>query len=235
MKKLPILTMLCATTLMAQSYFIKGPAEPKPHEATAIKELGEYLARRIDGKLTIGGASPITFHVGDTELAKQHRLLSTELPDEEWHIKAVGSDVILNGGGTRGALYATYHFLEDCCGIHWWTDIEEYVPKASPLALGRIDASGKPKFMQREIYRPRPSNPAIAIRNRLNANGATPVPKEYGGSFCFGPPSACHTFDNYVPADKYLKEHPEYFSLVNGRRVGGQSIGQLCLTNPDIK
>ena len=40
--------MLCATSLMAQSYFIKGPAEPKPHEATAIKELGEYLAKRID-------------------------------------------------------------------------------------------------------------------------------------------------------------------------------------------
>ena len=235
MKLIQTLTILCACSLMAQSYCIKGPANPKPQEQTAIQELTVYLAKRIDGTLSIGGKSPVTFQVGDTELAKQHKLLSTDLLDEEWRIKSIGDKIILNGGGTRGVLYATYHFLEDYCGIHWWTDIEEYIPKASPLTLDKLDASGRPKFLQREIYRPRPSNPAIAIRNRLNANGATPVPKEYGGSFCFGPPSACHTFDNYVPAAKYLKEHPEYFSLVKGKRVGGQSIGQLCLTNPDIK
>ncbi|MBQ7650570.1 MAG: DUF4838 domain-containing protein [Victivallales bacterium] len=38
-----------------------------------------------------------------------------------------------------------------------------------------------------------------------------------------------------MPVDKYFKDHPEYFSLVNGKRVGGQGAGQLCLTNPELK
>ncbi|MBQ7649918.1 MAG: hypothetical protein IJS15_03110, partial [Victivallales bacterium] len=60
MKLLPILTLACATSLMAQSYFVKGSANPKPHEVTAMQELNDYLAKRIDGKLTIGGKSPVT-------------------------------------------------------------------------------------------------------------------------------------------------------------------------------
>ena len=34
--------------MMAQSYFIKGPEVPKPQEKTAIQEMTDYLARRID-------------------------------------------------------------------------------------------------------------------------------------------------------------------------------------------
>ena len=81
MKLISAMTILCACSLMAQSYFVKGPANPKPYETTAIQELTDYLAKRIDGKLTIGGASPVTFKVGDTELAKQNKCLSTELPE----------------------------------------------------------------------------------------------------------------------------------------------------------
>ena len=45
---------------------------------------------------------------------------------------------------------------------------------------------------------------------------------------------SAHTFDEIAPVDKYMKDHPEYYSLVNGKRVGGQETGQLCLTNPDV-
>ncbi len=235
MKLISTMTMLCACSLMAQSYFVKGPANPKPHEATAMKELADYLAKRIDGKLTIGGASPVTFQVGDTELAAKHNLLSSSLLDEEWRIKSVGSDVIINGGGTRGVLYAAYHFLEDYCDIHWWSDVEEHVPKASPLTLKVLDAKGRPAFLYRDIYRSNRPNPRTSIRLRLNRCGDWQVPASHGGSFNSGPPYHAHTFDMYVPAEKYLKDHPEYFALSKGKRVGGQQAGQLCLTNPELK
>ena len=38
-----------------------------------------------------------------------------------------------------------------------------------------------------------------------------------------------HTFEMLVPPDTYFDEHPEYFSLVNGRRIKERS--QLCCTN----
>ena len=109
--------------MMAQSYFIKGPEVPKPSEKTAIQEMTDYLARRIGDKtLSIGGKTPVTFQIGDTELANQHNCLSTELEDERWVIRSIGDQILINGGGTRGVLYAAYHFLEDFCDIHWWSD-----------------------------------------------------------------------------------------------------------------
>ncbi len=229
--------MLCAGSLLAQPYIIKGPTSPKPYESTAMRELTDYLAKRIDGKLAIGGKSPITFHVGDTELAKQHKLLSTELPDEEWHIKSVGDQVILNGGGTRGALYATYHFLEDFCDIHWWSDYEEHVPTASSMDMDSLNQSGKPMFIYRDIFRShKPANSMVtAVRVRLNRDGDTPIPLSHGGSLTYGTPAHCHTYDKYLPFSKYGKEHPEWYSLVNGKRVGGQYQGQLCITNPELR
>ena len=42
--------------MMAQSFVVKGPANPKPYEQTAIQEMNDYLAKRIGGhKLVIGG------------------------------------------------------------------------------------------------------------------------------------------------------------------------------------
>ncbi len=236
-------TMLsvCAT-IMAQPYIINGPSIPKPHEANAVKELGDYLAKRIDTKLTIGGKSPVTFHVGDTALAKAQECLSTQLQDEQWVIKSIGDQVLLNGGGTRGALYAVYHFLEDYCDIHWWNEYEEYVPKAASLELPSINATGKPAFLYRDIYcynvktisTHRDTYMPFAIRNRLNRAGDMTVTAPFGGSFNYGPPNHCHTFHFYVPKEEYFKEHPEYFSMIDDKRVGGPTA-QLCLTNPALK
>lgn len=39
-----------------------------------------------------------------------------------------------------------------------------------------------------------------------------------------------HTFEKLVPRGKYFETHPEYYSLVNGKRVHDQ----LCLSNPDV-
>ena len=232
-----LLTLCCALPLFAQEYRIVGPENPKPHEVTAVQELTEYLGKRIKGRLEIGGKSPVTFHVGDTPLAKANNLLSTQLEDEQWVVRSVGDNVIVNGGGTRGALYATYHFLEDCCDIHWWSEFEEYVPTASPLALPALDMKGKPAFIYRNIYRGTRNKGGhrFMIRVRQNGDSAQQIEKEYGGCFNYGPPDHCHTFDWYVPEKTYFKDHPEYFSLVNGKRRGGQSGGQLCLTNPELK
>ena len=238
MKIVTFLSMMCAGALFAQSYFIKGPENPKPQERTAVKELKEYLERRIDGRLEIGGKSPVTFHVGDTELAKQQGVLSDKLEEERWVIKQVGETVIINGGGRRGVLYATYHFLEDYCGIHWWSNHEDYVPKASPLTLKSLDATGKPVFLYRDIYSsPRiPQDAVTAIRVRLNRCGSMPIPAEWGGSFNYGPPDHCHTFDHYVPLKEYAETHPEYYSLRKGKRIiGEKNGGQVCLTNPALK
>jgi hypothetical protein len=39
-----------------------------------------------------------------------------------------------------------------------------------------------------------------------------------------------HTFNRLVPWQEYFQTHPEYFSMMNGKR----NIDQLCLTNPEV-
>ena len=38
--------------------------------------------------------------------------------------------------------------------------------------------------------------------------------------------SYVHTFNSLVSPDKYFDSHPEYFSMIDGRRV--KDHGQLC-------
>ena len=113
-------------------------------------------------------------------------------------------------------------------------DGDEDVPAAKPLKFGALDRRGRPFFMYRDIYRTTKSDPRTAVRNRLNGNGDARIPAELGGGFEYGPPYHCHTWDKYLPFDKYGKEHPEWYALVNGERKGGQSVAQMCLTCPGL-
>ena len=200
--------------------------------------------------LTVEGQGGVVFYVGDTAFAQKMGVVGRvrrtrrdsglgeaalpELQDEEWCIKSFGRDVVLAGGGTRGTLYAVYHFLEDDCGVRWWGDNDEDVPDAKPLAFGVLNRRGKPFFECRNIYRWSKADPRTAVRNRLNDNGNSPIPLALGGAFTYGPPHLAHTWDRYLPFSKYGKEHPEWYSLWEGVRIGGEGNGQLCLTCPGL-
>ena len=216
------------------SWSVDLPADAAAWEKTAAAELEEHLAKRVsDGSITVEGAGDVVFHIGATKYSAEKGF--SGLKDEEWAIKSFGRDVVLVGGGTRGTLFAVYHFLEDFCGVRWWMDDETDIPAASPLALGRLDKRGRPFLRYREIYRDRQTDPRTAIRNRLNGNGEAYIPLEFGGGVVYGPPHRGHTFDRYLPYSKLGEAHPEWFSLVDGKRVGGQGKGQLCLSNLEMK
>ena len=45
-----------------------------------------------------------------------------------------------------------------------------------------------------------------------------------------------HTYPKACPPSKYFKDHPEYFGLVGGRRVGtDEKNPTLCISNPDVQ
>ena len=237
MKKSVLLLLLIQSVLAADGlpYAIRQPQDAQPHEKRAAQELSSYLARCVAGALTVEGREGVTFHVGDTPFVREKGCVSASMPDEQWLIRSYGKDVILNGGGTRGALYAVSHFLEDFCGVRWWSLQEEFVPPPGPLALPRLDASGRPAFRLRTLHTGmnEPNGDELAMRLRLN-DFRDPA---LGGGFRYGSPGSCHTFDQYLPAEKHLKEHPEWYSLSkdSSRRVGGQYAGQLCLTDPGCR
>lgn len=216
-------------------YEIRSPESAERWEKTAVRELGDYLKRlATDGVIKIDGAGEAVFHVGDTAFAKSKGLGSAAFAEEEWRVKSFGRDVVLVGGGMRGTLYAVYVFLEDKCGVHWWHDDDEDVPEAKSLLLPALDMKGKPYFFQRDIWREKTGDVRTLIRNRLNGNCGYPISAKWGGGVSYGPPHLSHTWDRYLPFAKYGKEHPEWYSLRDGKRVGGQHQGQLCLSCPGL-
>lgn len=227
--------MLTIASLILAAFTVETAPQPAVYERTAANELESCLARLApDGNVSVEGTGDVVFHVGDTAFAREKGLGSSALKDEEWVVKNFGRDVILNGGGTRGALYAVSHFLEDDCGVRWFWRGQEDVPERTSLDLGRLDRRGRPFFRSRDIFTNVGMSDRDAVHYRLNGKGRGRIPLAWGGSFVTGSPHHCHVWDRYIPWAKYGKEHPEWFSLWGGTRVGGMSSGQLCLTNPEV-
>lgn len=165
---------------------IVGPSDPKPWEKTAVKEFGDFFMRVcLQGKVTVTGLDGVVFHVGDTEFARSKGLGSDSLEDEEWAVRSFGRDVVLNGGGSRGCLYAVYRFLEDRCWFRWWSNGEIKHPKAMPLEFAEpIDIRGRPGTRYRAIAGLKDVDFRTLVRNRLNGGAA--IPEEWGGSASSG-------------------------------------------------
>jgi hypothetical protein len=68
-----------------------------------------------------------------------------------------------------------------------------------------------------------------SARNRLNGHFHQ-LDDGVGGKIIYLP--FAHSFYDLVPPDRHFENHPEYFSLVDGRRR--RERAQLCLTNAEV-
>jgi len=207
-----------------------------PAERTAAEELAGYLGKATGGKFAVVGEATAApgpcLYVGPTAFARKQGLDPDTWGPERWALRNVGADLVLVGGRPRGTLYAAYRFLEDQIGVRWWNAYEEHVPQRPTLEVTSLDRQGEPKFRYRDIYLLyAPDGGQFAARNRLNGRGFGAL--ALGGGVYYGPPNGVHTFNFYIPPKEYFDKHPEWFSLVGGKRTAEQA--QLCLTNPDLR
>ena len=213
--------------------------QPAPADLNAANELANYLGRITGSKFKVLPESSqppdsTRIYVGPTRAALKAGVDCSKLGPEEWIIRSSGQDLILAGGRPRGTLYSTYHFLEDVLAVSWWNPWEESVPKRPVLSVGPLNLHGEPVFRYRDIYMLYGNDDGrFAARNRINRDGDAIIDSRYGGSMSYGPPYHVHTFSLYFPPQEYFSKHPEWFSLINGKRSGDNT--QLCLTNPELR
>ena len=154
---------------------------------------------------------------------------------EDLRIVVRDSNIVIAGGRPRGTLYGVYTFLEDYLGVRFLTVDHTYVPPVGRWRLvGPVDRFYHPPFVYREMWSGEIYKyPVFAARARVNASTGDP---NLGGTSKIR--LVNHSFYRQLPVDKYGKEHPEYFSLVDGERkvMYGKDIAynQLCLTNPEV-
>jgi hypothetical protein len=208
-------------------------------EQMAANELAEYL-RQISGATfpvqpeDRATASRSRVFVGPTAFARSRGLTADKLGPEEWIIQTVGNDLVIIGGQPRGTIYGAYHFLEDVLGVHWWSPFEESVPQRKTVRVGTLKLQGRPVIQYRDIHMLYGRDGGrFAARNRLNRDGDARIAAHYGGCRDYGPPYHVHTFNLYFPPKEFFPRHPEWYSLLDGKRVG--EGGQLCLTQPELR
>lgn len=153
-----------------------------------------------------------------------------QLGAEELVIKTKDQRLLLAGGAPRGTLYAVSRFLEGECGVRWWTPWASHIPKKSELSVRDLDLREKPAFELREPFWYPAFNAEWAVRNRSNGQSAN-IPEGKGG--CIRYKGFVHTFYPLVPPEEHFASHPEWFSLLKGKRTTDRA--QLCLTNPKLR
>ena len=157
-------------------------------------------------------------------------------------------DVIrIIGGSPVGTLHGVYEFLQRYCDVWTVAPGAVYAPKDRPLSFGKMDLTLHPAIMRRTVYHigflytksdTWKNWINFDIRNRLYRFPVSFSPytdPQYKVSLTAA--KDCHTFYDYVPPEKYGKEHPEYFSMdpTGVRNMRKNAGGQLCLSNPDVE
>ena len=151
----------------------------------------------------------------------------------ELHTADDGTLYVRSGGG-RGAIYAVVSLLERHFGINYLArecyTINGSVPTADGMAQHPAASITLPKMETAET-------PAFRYRQTHSYGCEDPVYQDW---FRLEEPHEAfignlwvHTFNRILPASRFGKTHPEYYSFLNGERRPGDH-SQWCLSNPDV-
>ena len=153
--------------------------------------------------------------------------------DDSFTLKNVGGDVLFWGGSLRGTLYAVYSFLEEELGCRWYSSKVSVAPKKDAWEFASLDRHEEPGIIIRDncVLDVR-VNPTFSGRMR---NNFVRLPGEKPGETIPGTAEGywgVHSMGYLMPPSEYFHDHPEYFSLRDGKRQSGYA--QLCLSNPEV-
>lgn len=232
MKKLLFILFLAATAISAhaqqQLYPISSSeysiaVSPKADSNTlkAAAGLQKYLSTITGSQMQIvnlPAANGKSLFIGKAWLAgkPQYQKLH-ELNSDGYCIFSVNGDFYLAGKNSIGDVYAAYALLQDYAGCFWFGNGETFIPENTGFSLPEVNLFTQPDFAFRHPHFPDKNKPEYYLPNRIQ-------PMDDWGMFV-------HTFHKLVPPDVYFEQHPEYYSLVNGKRIRD---GQLCLSNPEL-
>jgi len=147
--------------------------------------------------------------------------------DESFRYFSDGPDIMIFGGKQRGTMYGVMAFLENEFGCRWYTPAVSVIPRRKEYSFSSFDHSESPGIRVRNDFYFEAFDSIWAARNRMN--GAMSSRKQPGGLESYW---AVHTFYPLMPPSEFYHRHPEYYSLINNKRIHEEA--QLCLTNPDV-
>jgi hypothetical protein len=153
--------------------------------------------------------------------------------DESFHYMNDGPNIYIYGGKQRGTMYGVMTFLENEFKCRWYTSEINRIPQCKEYTFTSLNHSESPGVQIRDDYFSITTDPIWSARNKMNGK-MDPTNQPGGTEVYYG----VHTFFQYLPPSEFYEKHPEYYSLINGKRVADQGEwkdkAQLCLSNPDV-
>ena len=192
-------------------------------ELYAQNEFIKYVEAISGAKLSLKG----------TEKNKIYIETKDTLKPQEISIYCKGNNLYIAGGKDTGIIYAVYEFLEKYFGVMFLAQDDEYIPQNPSMEVGNISYKYKSPFFDREVlFLGVVLNKEFAIKMRNNG-AFNFVPKELGNHYEIL--DFCHSMFKVFPAEKYGKDHPEWFAEREGKRVTKPGIfgTQPCFTNQE--
>ncbi len=180
----------------------------------AVDVINVFTAESTGAKFAIGAKLE-----GTRAIFLEKVPINSTFPEDSYSIQVVGNSIYIKGSG-KGVLFAAYRYVRDIIGGRKWYAGKEntYIPKLTHLAVDSgLKIYAKPDFKFREVY-----FPIELDQEYMDWYGLHNLEERWGD---WG-----HNFSKILPPSVYFKDHPEYYSLYDGKR---QPI-QLCLSNEDV-
>ncbi len=230
----------------ATDYSIYLSSEASKSEVWAAKELQHWLKE-------IGGATFALNYYQPTETLPERAqriyvgcspALQSKIGEEEpkWKDESFryfnrGPEIYIYGGKERGTMYGVFSFLENEFGCRWYAPGADCIPTRSESRFEKLDHREAPGLKVRNDFFYTAFDPVWMARNKLNGRMSSNPAEQPGGCESYW---GVHTFYTFVPPSEFYDKHPEYFSLIDGKRVADPDNpdwgkrAQLCLSNPNV-
>ena len=200
----------------------------------AAAELARYLAKITGVILPVVGQS---FSLGEKEIClgpvnRKDCPTTDGLIHDGFTLRTVGNRLFVTGGNDRGVVFGVYALLEEAFGCRFFSRKVEHVPARCCLDLPQIDLTRVSPFEYRCVFWYDMMDGDIAAKRGLNGEH-NELQARHGNSIKYH--YFVHSFVHYyVPLEKYGESHPEYYSMIDGKRKLEKMSTQLCLTNPEV-
>lgn len=130
--------------------------------------------------------------------------------------------LFIQSGGDKGTIYGVVTLLEDYLGVSYYAYECYTLNKETDVIVPALDRTETPAFRYRQTFSYGNDDPIYKMWFRLEEPGEMFIDNMW-----------VHTFNRILPASRFGKEHPEWYSFINGERRPGDH-SQWCLTNPEV-
>ena len=208
-------------------YRIVVPSTPTDSEEKAANVLQDHLLQISGAAIPIVTADrpaiPYEIVIGQNERLDELGITVdfNALEEDGFALRTADTRLVIAGGSEKGVLNGVYTFLEDQLGARLYSPSVKILPNNATITLGVINDVQVPAITFRTTHYRTAWDAEYVDWHKLDhdAEGERP---DWG--------LWVHTFSRLVPPATYYEEHPEYYALVDGKRIPTQ----LCLTNPDV-